>query len=155
MGKRLKQSFISWRKQNMLIDSLSNYISLQISNSVRESRFFCVSIDTSFDISHKEQVSFVIRYVDEKESQVNYKVHERIVALKESPKTTAFDLCELFKSVCVENNLDWKTWLVGLSYDGATNMSGQYNGLQTLIQSENPRATFVWYWIHRLNLVCF
>lgn len=153
MGKRPKQSFISWRKQNMLIDSLSNYISLQISNSVREAKFFCISIDTSFDISHKEQVSFVIRYIDEKESQVNFKVHERLIALKESPKTTAFDLCELFKNVCVENNLDWKTWLVGQSYDGAANMSGQYNGLQTLIQSENPRATFVWCWSHRLNLV--
>ena len=108
-----------------------------------EARIFCISIDTSFDISHKEQVSFVIRYVDEKESQVSYNVHERLVALKESPKTTAFDLCELFKNVCVKNNLDWKTWLVGQSYDDAAKMSGQHNGLQTLIQSENPRATFV------------
>lgn len=66
----------------MLIDSLGNYISLQMSNSVRESKCVCISLDTSIDISHKEQESFVIRYVNEKELQDNYKVHERLVALK-------------------------------------------------------------------------
>lgn len=91
---------------------------------MRDAKFFCISIDTSFDISHKEQVSIVISCIDEKESQVNFKVLEKLVALKESPKTTAFDLCELFKKICVKNNLDWKAWLVGQSYDGAAIMSG-------------------------------
>lgn len=47
---------------------------------------------------------------------------------------TAYDLCELFKNVCSENNLKWKKWLIVQSYDGAAYMSRQYNELQSLIR---------------------
>lgn len=32
-------------------------------------------------------------------------------------------------------------------------MSGQYNGVQSLIRSKNPQATFIWRWSHTLNFV--
>lgn len=40
-----------------------------------------------------------------------------------------------------------------LSYDGASNMRGMYNGLQALVKAKNKHATFVWCHAHRLNLV--
>lgn len=51
------------------------------------------------------------------------------------------------------HNLDWKSNLVGQSYDGAANMSGQYNGLQAKILEKNPQALFIWCSAHRLNLI--
>lgn len=116
---------------------------------MKESPFFSISIDTTFDISRKEQVSFIVRYVDE--SLV--KVYERLIAMKNSPSTTGRDLATLFKEMCEENKLDWKKYLVGQSYDGAANMRGEYNGLQTILKSENAMAVYVWCWAHRLNLV--
>lgn len=53
----------------------------------------------------------------------------------------------------VKLNLDWKNHLVGQSYDGAANMRGNYNGLQSLIKKINPHAIYVWCWAHWLNLV--
>jgi len=50
-------------------------------------------------------------------------------------------------------NLNWKTNLIGQSYDGAASMRGSYNGLQALIKQQNPSATYVWCWAHRFNLV--
>lgn len=74
-------SFISWRKQNLLIDTISECIATFIDKEIVGARFFSISIDSTFDISRKEQVSFVIRYVQ------NDTVKERFIALKESPNT--------------------------------------------------------------------
>ncbi|XP_027841096.2 zinc finger MYM-type protein 1-like [Aphis gossypii] len=51
------------------------------------------------------------------------------------------------------NHLDWKSYLVGQSYDGAASMQGKYNGLQTKIKEVNPQAIFVWCDAHRLDLI--
>jgi len=47
-------------------------------------------------------------------------------------------------------NLDF---IVGQSYDGASNMRGRYSGLQTRMLQYAKRAQFVWCHAHRLNLV--
>jgi len=140
-------SFISWRKQNLLIDIISECIATFINEEIVSARFFCISIDSTFDISRKEQVFFVIRYVQ------NDTVKERFIALKESSNTRGVDLAELFYSVCSDHNLDWKNYLIGQAYDGAASMRGQYNGLQSIINEQNTSAVYIWCWAHRLNLV--
>jgi hypothetical protein len=42
---------------------------------------------------------------------------------------------------------------MGQSYDGAANMSGQYNELQSKILEQNPQALFIWCSAYRLNLI--
>jgi len=59
----------------------------------------------------------------------------------------------IFQDICSENALDWKLFLVGQSYDGASNMKGEYEGLQALIKQENISAIYTWCYAHRLNLV--
>ena len=44
-------------------------------------------------------------------------------------------------------------FLYGQGYDGASNMSDEYNGLQAHIKEKNNHATFFWCHAHRLNLV--
>lgn len=58
-----------------------------------------------------------------------------------------------FDDICSGMNLNWKTNLIGQSYDGAASMQGSYNGLQALIKQQNLSATYVWCWAHRFNLV--
>ena len=41
----------------------------------------------------------------------------------------------------------------GQSYDNASNMSGEYNGMQAIIRQKNPLAVFVPCAAHSLNLV--
>ncbi|XP_060855359.1 zinc finger MYM-type protein 1-like [Metopolophium dirhodum] len=146
---RKEDSFISWDRQNLLIESVSKNIADKIVTDIKASQVFSVSVDSTFDVSHKEQVSFIIRYVDETDG----KVMERLIALKESPHTTGTVLAELFDNVFKQNNIEWKKYLVGQSYDGAANMSGQYNGLQAKIIEKNPHALYIWCSAHRLNLI--
>jgi len=145
-GKKTN-SFISWDRQNLLIESISEYISSTIRSQILSSRYFSISTDSTFDISHKEQLSFVVRYL------FNSKICERLIALSESSNTTGQSLFELFKSVMEKNGLDWSRNLIGQSYDGAANMRGSYSGLQAHIIKENPKALYVWCHAHRFNLI--
>jgi len=99
---------------------------------------FSISVASKFDASRKEQVSFVIRYVEE---SLGY-VFERVVAVKESTTISGQDLFDLFKSITGKQKLHWKEELVGQSYDSASNMSGNYKGLQARIKQENPFCLF-------------
>ncbi|XP_008183152.1 uncharacterized protein LOC103309459 [Acyrthosiphon pisum] len=99
-------SFISWQRQNLLINALAQEILSIIKFEIQNAKFFSISIDSTFDISKREQVSFVIRYTKEE------KVFERLISIKESIFTTGQALFDLFIKV-MEYKLDWKTFLVG------------------------------------------
>lgn len=146
---RKELSFISWDRQNLLTESVSGHIANKIVTDIQASSIFSVSVDSTFDVSRREQVSFIVRYVDD----TNGKVMERLIALKESPLTTGAVLAEVFDNVFKQYNIEWKKYLVGQFYDGAANMSGQYNGLQAKIIEQNPHALYVWCSAHRLNLI--
>lgn len=94
-------------------------------------------------------MSFIIRYIDEASGTIK----ERLLALKESPYTTGKVLFDLFKDVMKTFNLNWNDNLIGQSYDGASNMRGNYKGLQARITNDCPHALFIWCHAHRLNLV--
>uniref|UniRef100_A0A2S2PBA1 Zinc finger MYM-type protein 1 n=2 Tax=Schizaphis graminum TaxID=13262 RepID=A0A2S2PBA1_SCHGA len=148
IGKK-ELSFISWERQNQIIDSIAQDIASQIQTNVKQSKIFSISIDSTFDTSRKEQVSFIIRYVCPNTGSI----FERLLAIRESPNTCGIDLFSLFINVMKKYNIDWINDLVGQSYDGASNMRGMYNGLQALVKAKNKHATFVWCHAHRLNLV--
>lgn len=142
-------SFISWERQNQIIDCISDDISLTIQKEIQACQIFSISIDSTFDFSRKEQVSFIIRYVNENTGLV----YERLLAVRESASTTGWDLFELFKVVMQKSNLNWTENLIGQSYDGAANMRGEYQGLQSHIKNVNKQSTYIWCHAHRLNLV--
>ncbi|KAF0746874.1 zinc finger MYM-type protein 1-like [Aphis craccivora] len=101
---RKEVNFLSWERQNQLIDSVASCIKLVINKQLSESRFFSVSIDTTFDVSKKELLTFIIRYVNfEKAIPV---INERLLALKESFITTGINLFTMFQEICAENGLN-------------------------------------------------
>lgn len=131
---RKESSFITWDRQNLLIESIAEYILSVIKTQIMSAQYFSICIDSTFDVSHKEQLSFIVRYL------FHDKIHERLIALTESPCTTGEALFDQFKLVMEKSNLDWKNKLVGQSYDGAANMRGSYSGLQSRIIDINPKA---------------
>lgn len=142
-------NFLSWQRQNQLIQAISTNIRFTIQKELLSPVFFSVSLDTTYDISRKEQLSIVLRYINKK----NGIVCERLVAVRDTVLTTGQHLFTMFVDICKEMNLDWKQNLVGQSYDGAASMRGAYNGLQSIVKTHNPSATYVWCWAHRISLV--
>lgn len=147
-SRKKQRNFFSWRRQNQYIKAVASFIKTQVIKEVQDARFFSVSFDETFDSSRKEQCSCIIRYVSEDTGEVV----ERLVALKESSTTTGEELFKVLKSIFEELGLDWRKYLVGQAYDGASNMRGAYLGLQNLVRQEADCALYIWCWAHRLNL---
>lgn len=142
------QNFVSWNRQNQLILAIATNIRNIIKNEILDAKFFFFIFRSTFDVSRKEQLSLVIRYINKS----NGVVCERLIAVRETLMTTGQHLFTVLDDICKDMCLDWKTYLVGQSYDGAASMRGAYNGLQAIVKENNPLATYVWCWAHKFNL---
>jgi len=108
---------------------------------------FCLLVDESRDVSWKEQVAVVLRYVDKCGI-----VKERFVGLVHVTETTSAYLKSSIDELFADLKLSLKQ-VRGQGYDGASNMRGEFNGLQSLIMRENSSAYYVHCFAHQLQLV--
>ncbi|KAL5557496.1 hypothetical protein UlMin_039732 [Ulmus minor] len=107
---------------------------------------FSVLVDESRDISVKEQMAVVLRYVDKKGQVI-----ERFVGIEHVANTTAPSLKAAIDKLFSRYGLSLCR-LRGQGYDGASNMQGEFNGLKALILKENPYAFYVHCFAHQLQL---
>ncbi|CAI9267484.1 unnamed protein product [Lactuca saligna] len=109
--------------------------------------FFAILVDESRDVSCKEQLPLVSRFVNK-----NGEVVERFVGLRHVSDTSALTLKATIYNMPSKWNLS-PTSIRGQGYDGASNMSGAFNGLKTLIMNETKSAYFIHCFTHQLQLV--
>ncbi|XP_057798119.1 uncharacterized protein LOC131014237 [Salvia miltiorrhiza] len=107
---------------------------------------FSILVDESRDISMKEQMSIVLRFVNKDGCIV-----ERFVGVEDVTSTTALALKEAICCFFSRYNLSISR-LRGQGYDGASNMQGAFNGLKALILKENPCAFYIHCFAHQLQL---
>ncbi|KAF0702135.1 zinc finger MYM-type protein 1-like, partial [Aphis craccivora] len=81
----------------------------------------------------------------------NGEIKERLFAIVQVRSSTGKDLYQLLNCCFLEHGLEFKN-IVGESFDGASNMSGQFNGLQSFIKSQNKNSIYIWCYSHILNL---
>ena len=79
-------------------------------------------------------------------------VVERFLGLKHVPDTSSSALKKALLDVLAEYGFSVAK-LRGQGYDGASNMRGEFNGLQKQIRDENPHAFYVHCFAHQLQLV--
>ncbi|PIN00402.1 Tam3-transposase (Ac family) [Handroanthus impetiginosus] len=108
--------------------------------------YFSVLVDESRDVSCKEQMALVLRYVDRRGF-----VMERFIGILHVRDTSASSLKESIASLLAQHSLSM-SYIRGQCYDGASNMQGQFNGLKALIQRENRSAHSVHCFSHQLQL---
>ena len=107
---------------------------------------FCLIVDESRDESKKEQMAIVVRFVDRKGN-----IKERFLDLIHVKDTTSLTLKDEILSSLSYHKLDVQN-IRGQGYDGASNMRGEWNGLQALILKECPYAYYVHCFAHQLQL---
>ncbi|XP_077252545.1 uncharacterized protein LOC143891940 [Tasmannia lanceolata] len=107
---------------------------------------FSILVDEARDVSNKEQMAVVIRYVDKLGHVI-----ERLLGITHVPNTTATSLKEEIEALLAKHKLSISR-LRGQGYDGASNMQGEFNGLKALILKENEYAYYVHCFAHQLQL---
>ncbi|CAI8591442.1 unnamed protein product [Vicia faba] len=110
-------------------------------------RQLSVLIDESRDISVKEKMAVMLRFLNDKGNVV-----ERFISLHHVKDTTSESLKNALYGILDKYTLSISR-IRGQGYDGASNMRGEFNGLQRKILDENPYAFYVHCYAHHLQLV--
>ncbi|CAI0429965.1 unnamed protein product, partial [Linum tenue] len=108
--------------------------------------FFCILVDETRDISMKEQMAIVLRYVNSDGC-----VMERFLCTSHVQNTKALTLKKEIEAMLLKHGLSM-SMIRGQGYDGASNMKGEINGLKTLILAENSSAYYIHCFAHQLQL---
>nr|XP_042894988.1 zinc finger MYM-type protein 1-like [Parasteatoda tepidariorum]XP_042895119.1 zinc finger MYM-type protein 1-like [Parasteatoda tepidariorum]XP_042899228.1 zinc finger MYM-type protein 1-like [Parasteatoda tepidariorum]XP_042901855.1 zinc finger MYM-type protein 1-like [Parasteatoda tepidariorum]XP_042906919.1 zinc finger MYM-type protein 1-like [Parasteatoda tepidariorum]XP_042909334.1 zinc finger MYM-type protein 1-like [Parasteatoda tepidariorum] len=111
-----------------------------------KAKYFSISVDSTPDLSHIDQLTFIIRYVKD---CVPVERFLKFIPIKEHKSKY---LAETILNFLEIHDIPIKDCR-GQSYDNASNMSGKYSGLQTRIKEKCEFATFIPCAGHSLNLV--
>ena len=103
-------------------------------------------MDETTDVSHKEQVVFVLRWVDG-----SFRVHEDFIGFYAVENIQASTLFRVLKDVLLRRNLSVNK-VRGQCYDGASTMGGCRSGSAKLLSDEEPHAVYTHCYGHSLNL---
>jgi len=131
-----------------LIALMGSQVKARICEEIQQAKYYSISLDSTPDVSHTDQVTFTVRYVGVKGEPV-----ERFLEfIASEERHTGENLRDIVLSALSRLNLNIED-LRGQSYDNAANMSGCYSGLQANIKQINSLADFVPCAAHSLNLV--
>ncbi|XP_025673896.1 uncharacterized protein [Arachis hypogaea] len=137
--------YISSGVQKDILHIFAKKVRATIREEIGDSKF-CIIIDEARDESKREQMSVVLGFVDKHGC-----VQERFFDLIHVSYTCYLTLKTEISSVHSRHNLDVQN-LRGQGYDGASNMRGEWNGLQALFLKDCPFAYYIHCLAHRLQL---
>ncbi|XP_062089738.1 uncharacterized protein LOC133796279 [Humulus lupulus] len=128
---------------------ISHILASKVKSAIREEigdAKFCIIVYEARDESKKEQMSIALRFVDK-----DGYAQQHSFGLIHDEDSMASTLKQGVFSILSNHTFDVQS-IRGQGYDGASNMYGQWNGLQALISSECPYAYYVHCFAHRLQL---
>lgn len=138
-------TFLSKTTINKLINICGNQIQLAIASQVKEAWKLSLEVDSCQDVGVMDQVAICVRYVR------NGIVHERLLCMTPI-RTAGRQYFELVKTILNNLGLDIRNIIIS-AFDGASNMSRRYNGLQAALKEVSPLMIYTHCYAHSLNLV--
>ena len=133
--------------QNEIIAICEEIITSRLVFEIKEAKFFSILADEAADISKKEQMPLVIRFVDK--SSTIREVFTGFIHCDEgvSGDSISKEILSRVKSLALDMHL-----CQGQRYDGAGNLSGKCSGAAARIQEQYRQAPYVHCGSHVLNL---
>jgi hypothetical protein len=131
--------------QKEILNIIASNVQREIRKEIGDAKFFLL-VDESRDESKREQMAVVIHFVDRK-GFTRERFLDIVHVLDTSPTTLKHEL----SVVLVNHQLDVSK-LRGQGYDGASNMRGEWNGLQAKFMEECPYAYYIHCFAHQLQL---
>ncbi|KAG6934570.1 zinc finger MYM-type containing 1, partial [Chelydra serpentina] len=132
-------SYLSKTLCDELIGLLSDNVRSAIVDEIGTAGYFSLSVDSTSDLSHIDQLRIVLRYV----SLTDGKPVERCITFLNLKSHTAEEMAtqvmHYLWQVC---KVDFSKYR-GQSYDNAANMSGCYQGMQKKLLEQNKYAIFI------------
>lgn len=140
-------SYLSKTICNEFIELMYKKVVSVIVDELKKSKYYSLSVDSTPDITHSDQLTVILRYVLSDGMPV-----ERFIAFIKFHDHTGAHMAEIILNTLSELDIPLCD-MRGQSYDNASNMSGKYKGLQAIIKEQNNLAEYVPCSAHSLNLV--
>lgn len=126
-------SYISKTSQNKLISCCGKYITDKIVSDIKKAKYFTILADECRDVSNKEQLSLVIRFLD----MSSFEIQEEFLGFVECTEgVRGLDLSKVVLKTLADLSLEIKDCR-GQGYDGASAVSSEKKGLSGRILELN------------------
>lgn len=140
-------SYLSSTTCNEFIQLMAKEVLLTIISQVKTAKYFAISVDSTPDISHVDQLTLILRFID-----LSGKPVERFIKFIPISSHDGETLSKVILETLSEYGISISDCR-GQSYDNASNMSGKYGGVQARLKRVNKLVEFVPCSAHSLNLV--
>jgi hypothetical protein len=141
-------TYMSPESQNEMIQLLAEDVRRQVVKEIKDAKMFGVSADTTPDLSRKDQLAVMCRYVNE-----DGDAKERLLCIKSTTSKTGAGTADEIITALNSHALNTNE-LCFQSYDFTASMSGQFNGAQQKLQEKlNQNIPYVPCQGHRTNTV--
>lgn len=144
--QRRSNKYTSPEIQNDLIKVMAMHFIRNISEKLHKSPFVTIMVDETTDVTNQEQVTIVMRRLDE-----DLVVYEEFLGLYAVSSINAATLFTVIQDILLRLNLPTSK-LRGQCYDGCSTMSGVRSGLAKRVQDVEARAVYTHCYSHSLNL---
>ena len=141
-------SYLSSTICNEFVQLMAKEVTTKIANKVKKAKYYSITVDSTPDVTHVDQLTFIIRYVQDDGTIV-----ERFLKFIDSngqhdaESVTIHILRTLTEYDINLNNCS------GQSYDNASNLSGKHTGVQARLKALNPLIHYISCSAHSLNLI--
>ena len=112
--------YLLWKCQNEFIELRTKKVKDVILEEIKESYYYDLIVDGTPDVSHTEQLTFIIRYLLWRDGY--WKVYERFIQVQDCEKKRGMDIAEVIIQVLAENEIDLDK-LRGQACDNGSNMA--------------------------------
>lgn len=120
-GRGSLVTLLSKTTVNIVIEAIGRLIKEDIAAEVKKAGMYSIQIDTTQDITAKDQCSVIMRYV------TDTNIQGRMIALVITELSTGQAFVDLVKGILEKMDSNSAN-CVGNATDGAANMQGEYRG---------------------------
>lgn len=128
-------SYLSLSVCEEFIELMGEKVLAEVVSRVKLAKYFSISVDSTPDVTHVDQLTFILRYVSPEGE-----IEERFLTFLPITSHMGEALFNSVLKVLGGMDIDIKNCR-GQCYDNASNMSGTYKGLQSRIKELNPLAS--------------
>ncbi len=134
--KKNSNTFTSPENQNEMLQIMSHHILRNVLHDIHSSPFLTIMVDETTDKSNKEQLTLIIRCVDQ-----NFDVFEEFMGLYSLHSITAASIVSTILDALLQFEIPLSR-IRGQCYDGCSTMAGAKSGVAVQIQEKAPKAVF-------------
>ena len=131
-------SYFSSTICNEFVQLMPKEVTTKIANEVKKVQYFSAIVDSTPDVTHVDQLTFIIRYVQDDGAIV--KRFLKFIDSNEQHDAESITNHILRTLTEYDINLDNCR---GQSYNNASNLSGRYTGVQARLKAFNPSIHYI------------